>query len=63
MTDAPASLKIFRGQGQGEDHVALPAGTVIVSPLRGRDESLTSARAALAATQFGLEPVQAASAR
>ena len=63
ITDAPMISRSFAGSVRAEDHVALPAGTRIVSPEAAAvRQSLTSVRLAEAAVRVGLEPEQAAAA-
>jgi hypothetical protein len=63
ITVAPMIARSLSGSVIGLDHVAVPAGTLMVSPeLAAFTQSSTSALEALAATRFGLEPPHAARA-
>jgi hypothetical protein len=64
VLEAPApTMATFFATSSVDDHVADPAGTLIVSPdAAAVTQSRTSAHAGLAATRLGLEPPQAASA-
>jgi len=63
ITVAPMISRSFTGSVMVLDHVAVPDGTMIVSPeLAAFTQSSTSVRPALAALKVGLDPLHAASA-
>jgi hypothetical protein len=63
ITVAPRISRSLAGSVIALDHVAVPDGTLILSPeLAAFTQSRTSVRAALAAVQAGLNPLHAASA-